>query len=187
MQNLLTLINSIKPMNEDFTAELKALTARKFVSKGNDLLKAGSISDRMYFIETGLVRGYYLKDGKDITTGFIKENGIIISPVSFYTRQPTFEYIETVEDSVLWSLTSVDIGHLYERYPLFNFVGRIITEQYYVRSELRAHHLRNLTAEERCQNFFCTYQDLLNRVSSKHIASFLGITPETYSRIRAKR
>lgn len=187
MDKLLTIISTLKPMSPVFEKELAGLLVFQVCSKHDFLLQAGTTSNRIYFIEQGLVRRYYLKDDKEITTDFIRENEFIISPLSFYTQQPSYEFIEAIEDTKLWSLSHRQMAYLYATYPDFNMVGRILTEQYYIRSELRAHYLRHLTAEERYQQFFQNNKDLLNRISGKHVATLLGLTPETYSRMRAKK
>ncbi len=187
MQTLFELIRSIKPMPDGFEQKLGTLLLPNRFRKHEVILQAGTTSNRIFFIESGLTRRYYLKDEKEITTDFMREGDFIISPLSFYTRQPSFEFVEALEASLLWSISRPQLESLYDRFPAFNAIGRVLTEQYYVKSELRAHSLRHLSAEERYAQFFQTHKDLLNRLSGKHIATLLGLTPETYSRIRAKK
>ena len=79
-----------------------------------------------------------------------------------------------------------DLQWLYQQYPEFNFVGRVLTERYYVRGEARAIALRRQTALERYETLLETNPQLLHRAHLKHIASFLGMAPETLSRLRSK-
>lgn len=151
------------------------------------MLQPGQVSTRIYFIETGLVGGYYLNNGKEITTGFMKEGDFVISPVSFFRNRPSFEYLQLLEDRQLYALSRPMRFEAYERFAEFNKIGRIDTEEYYVRAELRTHFLRGQTAAEKYYTFLTEYATIVNRVPIQHIASFLGITPETLSRIRAKR
>lgn len=187
MQPLFDLIRSIKPMSDGFDHELSTFLTPHRLRKHEVILQAGTTSNRIFFIETGLTRRYYLKDDKEITTDFMREGDFILSPLSFYTRQPSFEFVETLEASVLWSISRPQLEFLYDKFPAFNAIGRVLTEQYYVKSELRAHSLRHLSAEDRYEQFFHTHKDLLNRLPGKHVATLLGLTPETYSRIRAKK
>lgn len=185
MNAIFSLLNSIHPVSpilrEALVEQLKPIVLpRKHV-----LLQAGRTSTTIYFVEEGIVRGYYLKDAKDITTGFLRKGDLVISPVSFYTQSPSYEYLELLTDSRLWTLSYDQVQRLYNNFSDFNYIGRALTEQYYVRSELRSHHLRMLQAEERYEIFLSTYPGLSNEVQGKHIASFLGITQETLSRIRA--
>ena len=187
MKSVITAIESVSPLPSTLISLLEQQLAHHKLPANSLLLRPGQISDRIFFVEQGLIRGYYLKGDKDISTGFMAEGQFAISPGSFYTQQPSFEYLELLEDSLLWSLTHNQLSVLYELYPPFNYVGRVVTEQYYVKSELRTHKLRMLSAEERYDWFVIVYAALLNRLSGKHIASFLGLTPETISRIRARK
>lgn len=187
MTTLLEVIHRIHALPSSFDLLLESQLERHQLPKHDLLLTPDKVSNRMFFIEKGLIQGYYLKEDKDISTGFMGEGQFVISPISFFLQRPSFEYLELLEDSLLWSLTYQQLISLYETYPAFNYVGRIITEQYYINSEVRTHNLRMLTADERYQWFISTYKPVLNRLSNKHIASFLGLTPETVSRIRAKK
>ena len=117
----------------------------------------------------------------------MKESDFIISIVSFYTRQPAQEYIELLEDGLLWSLSFDQLQRLYQQYPEFNTVGRLLTEQYYILSEQRTINLRMQSAGERYQQLLADFPAIFQRVPLKYIASHLGLSPETVSRLRAKR
>jgi CRP-like cAMP-binding protein len=65
------------------------------------VLKEGQVCDNIYFIEQGYLRSFYLKDGKEITAWFMKENDVIVSVNSFFKREPSYEYIQAIEDSIL--------------------------------------------------------------------------------------
>lgn len=151
------------------------------------LLQPGQLSDRLYFVERGVVRGYYLKDGRDVTSWFMREGDFIISIVSFYTRQPAQEYIELLTEGTVWSITYEQLQQLYRDFPEFNVVGRVLTETYYVLSEQRTLNLRMQTAPERYAQLLTDFPDITGRVPLKYIASHLGISPETLSRLRARR
>lgn len=187
MEQLIKLLEGIIPVSDDLQhVLLKNLTSCAF-KKGHLLLKAGQVSDKIYFINSGLIRGYYIKDGRDITTGFMKELDFALSPISFFGRQEPFEYLELIEDSSLYALSRDNLNYLYDTFIEFNRVGRSLVEEYYVRSEIRTHFMRVNTAEEKYKIFLNNYSGILNRINNKDIASFIGITPETLSRIRAKR
>jgi CRP/FNR family transcriptional regulator, anaerobic regulatory protein len=155
------------------------------------LLSPEMVSNKIYFVEQGLARGFYLKESpkdlKDITTWVMKENEFIISIVSFYSRQPSYEYIEALEDITAWSISYERIEQLYQTFPEFNAVGRILTEKYYVQSERRSYYLRTQTAEEGLRSLLADFPTIFSRVKHQHVASLLGITPETLSRVMTKK
>ena len=114
----------------------------------------------------------------------MSEGDVIISVKSFYHRTPTQEYIEAIEESTLHYLSYTDLQHIYYNFPEFNLIGRILTERYYVLSEERNYNLRFNSAQERFEILKKNYPEIIKRVPAKYIASYLGITEETLSRIR---
>ncbi|GAB3638578.1 Crp/Fnr family transcriptional regulator [Hymenobacter arcticus] len=168
-------------------AALTAATQREQLPAREWLLRPGQVAQRLYFIEEGLVRGYALHAGQEVSSWFMREGDFVISIVSFLTQQPSTEYLELLEPSVLYSIGYAQLAELYRAFPEFNYVGRVLTERYYVQSEQRAHQLRTLPAAERYARLVKDYPNLLQRVPLKQLASHLGISPETLSRLRAKR
>ena len=187
MERLLSLIQSIQPLSDELKAGLTQMLRCDTFPRKHWLLQPNQVSDRLYFVETGLVRGYYLKDGREVTSWFMREGDFLMSIASFYTRQPTQEYVELLETSTLWSITYLQLQQLYRQFPEFNVVGRLLTEKYYVLSELRTQNLRMQTAPERYQQLLADFPDIFGRVPLKYIASHLGISPETLSRLRGQR
>ena len=170
-------------LQEAIVANSKLLS----VKKRDCLLSYGQKSDSIYFIVNGAVRIYYLNsDGAETNTWFLFENEIIISVYSFFTSQPSFEYIEALENCILIEVKKERLEWLYQNFVEFNIVGRRLTEVYYVRNEAQANALRMLSAKERYFQLINNYPALLQRVSLTHISSYLGISRETLSRIRKK-
>lgn len=187
MENLLNLLQTLHPLSYELRDVLTRMLRRDTFSRKQWLLQPNQVSDRLYFVEKGVVRGYYLKDGREVTSWFMREGDFLISIVSFYARQPAREYIELLEDGVIWSITYAQLQQLYRDFPEFNTVGRLLTEKYYVLSELCTLNLRMQTATERYQQLLTDFPDIFGRVPLKYIASHLGISPETLSRLRGQR
>lgn len=137
-------------------------------------------------LEKGLVRAYLLKDGNEINTWFAGENEIIGSILPLFSNEPSFENIQFLEDSYIYSIASDDLNYLYKLYPEFNFIGRKLAESLCEILEDRIVSLHTQSAEQRYKSLVQKHPSLLQRISLGHLASYLGITQETLSRIRGR-
>jgi CRP-like cAMP-binding protein len=187
-QNLFALFNSIYPLRDEIKEDIIKDSKIVNLNKNVKLLSEGEFSDTIYFIIEGAIRIYYLnKDGKEINTWFLFENELLMSVYSFYTGNPSFEYIETLESCKLIAVKKESLNNLYLKYMEFNFSGRKLTEFYHMRNEIQANDLRMYSAKERYERLVERNPQLLQRVSLGHIASYLGISQETLSRIRKRK
>lgn len=182
---IFSLFESISPINDDLKYIIITQSDIIKVKKKEKLLKIGQISKSIYFVYTGAIRSFHLNPkGDEVTSWLLFENEIAISVFSFFSQKPSFEEIEALEDCVLLRLNIDKLQQLYVDFPSFNYIGRILTEQYYIRSEEKAISLRTLTAKERYNQLLKKRPDIFKRVSLGHIASYLGITQHTLSRLR---
>jgi CRP-like cAMP-binding protein len=187
MKELLAFLNSIYPLSQSAIEYLAENLKEIEIPKKEFILKQGRICYNIYFVEKGLLRCFYTKNDKEISSWFMKEHDVIFSVESFLNQTPSYENIQTLEDSLLHYITYAELQYLYNHCPEFNFIGRVVTEEYYKLSEQRLHSLRMQKANER-YNFMMNYfPQMILRVQSKYIASYLGITEETLSRIRAAK
>lgn len=184
---LLKFIASIHPISDALRNDIEESIQVEEFSKKKLLLKEGEVSKSIYFLEKGLARAYYFAEGKEITSWFMKENDFVISVHSFYKQSASKENIELLEDSVLASIPYLRLQDLYKKHIEFNFIGRVLTEHYYSLSEERISAIRQMKAQDRFDFFYKTYPDILQRVPLKMVASFLRMTPETLSRLRAEK
>lgn len=184
-QTMFQMFNSFYPMQDELKEAIINNSDIIEVGKRVKLLSAGDISNSIYFIIKGGARVYYLdKSGRETTTWLLFENELLISVYSFFNGKPSFEYLETLEDCTLIVLKREKLNEIYMNFIEFNFIGRKLTEYYYIRNEEQANALRMLGAKERYQQLLHTQPHLLNRVSLGYIASYLGVSQETLSRIR---
>lgn len=186
MNGLLDLFQKIYPLPGEFSTDLHSYAVEKEFPRKTLLLKEGKICNEVYFIVKGLARAFYFKNDTDVTSSVMRENDLILSVNSFFRLQPSKEYIELLENSILISLNRDRLLSLYQKYPQFNYVTRVIMEHYYMLSEERAYAMRMNTARERYEQLQQHDPKIFQRVPLKHIASYLGMKAETLSRIRAR-
>jgi len=183
---LFQVLAEIIPLSENLKEALQAIIREKKYPRKSLLLEEGSINRHIYFVKEGFCRGYYYKNGKEYTTWFMGQGNMVISVYSFFTQRPSAETIEILEDCILQYISYQDLQMLYKCFPEFNVVGRILTEKYYILSEERALALRTLSAKDRYENLIKAYPEILQKATLGQIASHLGITQETLSRVRGK-
>lgn len=187
MNKLFLFLDSIYPLSEGLRKALMERLQVVELTKKDFILKEGQISHNIYFIESGFFKSYHLKEGKEITQWFMKEGDVIISVNSFYKQQRGYEYIQSMTDSIVHFISYDELQFLYKNFAEFNFIGRVLTEQYYLLSEERLFGMRKQKAEERYQYLLQKNPEILKHASLTDIASYLGISLETLSRIRAKK
>ena len=132
------------------------------------------------------MRGFYNLDGKEITHWFAFEQDFVTSFHSFITRQPAVENIQLLEGSVLWSITKEKLAGLLNEYHEIERLLRIAYEKYYIRLEERYVNAQFKTATERYQHLLSQSPHIIERAPLGAIASYLGISQETLSRIRSR-
>ncbi len=154
--------------------------------KGNTILQDGEVCNYLYFITTGMLRGYYYSEAKEITNWVAIENDFATSFYSFISRKRSYENVEALEESIVEALSYNKLRELYSLFPETEKVGRIILENYYLRLEERVISIQFKSAKERYDSFFENRPEVIRRAPLGCIASYLGITQETLSRIRAK-
>ena len=158
---------------------------RDLVQKNQTLVKEGQVCNKLYFIEKGLGRSYYLKeDGKEITQWFFIEGKIMTSVESFFQQAPSLYYLQMLEDAVVYSITREKIDILFEEYHNMEKFGRLLSTEMLSRVINKLNALQFQTASERYDYMLTEFPNISNRVPLGHIASYLGMTQETLSRIR---
>jgi CRP-like cAMP-binding protein len=186
MHPLRQFIQAYADLSDADWGRIEPCLTRQDVAKGTLILSEGQVCRHLYFLESGLLRFFILKNGNEITKYFTDVPYVFTSQQSFSARQPARESIETLEDSVLWRMTYEDAYQLLAIESWNTFIRKLIQEvQIYTEEILEA--LQTETAESRYQTMLTTQPSLLQRVPLKHLASFLGIAPQSLSRIRKKR
>lgn len=156
------------------------------LAKGTFFLEEGKICRKIAFIQKGLLRTFYLRDGVEITTCFCKENTITCSYKSLITQQASDLSIQAIEDCSLMVFNYEDLNALYDQHPFWQLVGRMAAENEFLIMSDYTRFINDLPAQDRYQRILKTYPTLLNRVPLVYLASYLQIKPETLSRIRKR-
>jgi CRP-like cAMP-binding protein len=159
----------------------------KTYKKNEHLLKPGEICRFNYFVNSGCLRFYTTNtEGYESTRYFAFERKFGTALTSFIEQKPSFEYIQCLEPSELLLVSHKDFYHLVDTVPQVNYLYRNILEMAYVTAQRRIYGLQGETALERLR-WLMTYQpDIFKRVSSRIIATYLGVTTYTLSRLKAE-
>jgi len=171
------------------TDELKAaLEESLFIrtyKKGTILLKEGSISNECYFILKGCIRSYYLKEGEEKTTEFYTEEQAI-TPIAYGKKIPSEYYLECIEDTIAGVGTPELETEMYRKFPQLESMNHAIGEAIMAKYQETFAEFKMNSPEERYANLLKTRPDLMQRAPQYQIASYLGIKPESLSRIRKR-
>ena len=182
---LLEEISKLTDLTVNAGLFLKANSEQLKFLKNEEVLSFNDNCNYLYFIEKGFLRGYYYLDTREVTTWFSQENEFATCFYSFISRQPSVETIQAIEDTTLIRISYDTLQQVYKMYPETERVGRILTETYYLKLEERFLSIQFKSAKERYQNLLKTKPSLLKRAALGQIASYLGISQETLSRMRA--
>ena len=164
----------------------KPFLKKKQLATDEYFLQLGNICNQIAFIEKGMLRLYYLNDGKEITHCFCRENSIACAYSSLITQQPSDTAIQAIEPTNIIYFSNESLQKLYQQNPFWQQVGRIASENEYLITECHNRFVTNLTATERYTDIMNNDPELLQRVPLNHLASYIKVAPETLSRIRKK-
>ena len=156
----------------------------RILKKGEHLYVPGDIATEAGFVVKGVFRVYYLVEGKESTRFLGCENIFISSIPSFTTQKPSIEYVEALEKSELLMLSHQNLQQMCDMSPKWDRLVRYMAENSYNEQQSRIYSLIALTAQERYEQLTQTRPELIQRVPQYIIANYLGMSPETLSRIR---
>jgi len=163
---------------------IAAICSSITIKKNRDLQPIGHTCKTIYFINKGIARIYYFKDGIDVTENFFFENSIIARVESLFTGKPSRKAIQVLEDAEITGINANLLFKLYDSFPEIERLFRKIFEAAYVETVHRIEGIQFHTAEERYKALLLEAPDILKRVPLKYVASYLGITQVSLSRIR---
>ena len=156
----------------------------KFLPRESFLLKAGETCHHLYFVESGLLRCFYHQGDKEISSRFVQPGEVCWSPESFLRQKEGIEYIQALERSSVAALSFQAIQCICQDFPLFRTVKQQITESFLIDCEQRMQAMWMQRSGEKLAWFVRRYPGLLEKVSGKYAASYLGMTEVMLSRQR---
>lgn len=165
---------------------LKAFSTSQFMPK-QKILFTGDTCQTVHYIVSGLTRYAYIDDsGNDITTTFRHEGEFITNYESFLKESPSKFFIECLEPTTTLKVDRLGLQRIYDETNIGNTIGRKIAEALYLESQERLNAFYDKSAEERFNEFMKTQGSLLNRIPQNHLASYIGIKPQSLSRIKKR-
>jgi len=172
-------------LTDELTNVIVESTVIKSFKKGTILLKEGEISNVSYLVLKGCLRSYLLKDGEEKTLEFYTEEQPV-APISYGKGIPSEHYLECIEDSLLTINTPEHETKMFQKYPQFESICRIMTEVLMAKYQESLVTYKLTTPEDRYLNLLQSRPDLIQRVPQYQLASYLGVKPESLSRIRKR-
>lgn len=177
-------INKLQPLTETEWNSFSEKLTVKTLAKGDFIIQAGQIENHIYFINSGATRNYFTREDKEYTVDFQFAGEFVTAYYSLITREPGTVNIELLESTEVVVIAYTDLKEFYNRYHNGERIGRLIAEYQYVRRLRREMDLLALSAEERYAQLMQRNPTLIQTLSVKHVSSYLGIQPESLSRIR---
>ncbi len=182
---LFDFISKYTTLTEDEKKAIISLDLFRSVKKGTTLLKEGQISKDSYFVLKGCIRTYYVLDSEEKTTGFYTEMDAL-TPHCVINKDPSKYFISCVEDTIL-TVSNTDMeAEINSKFPKFETLCRIFSEELLAKQQIDFDEFKIFSPEQRYLNLLQSRPDLIQRVPQHQLASFLGIKPQSLSRLRAR-
>ena len=183
LQNVLRHI----ALNDEEISYFTSLLSHKEVARKEFLLQAGNVAKHINFIHAGALKAYYLDVKSDENIIMLAvDDWWITDMYSFTSGNPAMQFISAIEDTAIFQLQKNDFDLLLEKIPAFERFFRILMQNAYIREQLRVIQNLSMPAEERYLNFLKKYPQLVQRVTQKQIASYIGVSPEFLSAMRKR-
>lgn len=182
---LVRFFQSIHPLSDSTAGEIAAHFLAVRYKKGDVFLQEGTRSNAYLFLEQGVMRSYlYDTEGQEVTTAFYSPGTVVFEAASFFQRIPSPENIVALTDCLGWAIGFNELNELFHALPAFRETGRAILVKTLVALKMRTLSMINQTAEQRYSALLLSHPEIFQHVPLKYIASYLGVTDTSLSRIR---
>ena len=186
MQDLLfDFISKYVSLTEDEKNTIISLNTFRTFKKDTILLREGQNSNEAYFVLKGGIRTYYMIDGVEKTTAFYTEMDAL-TPHCVINKSPSAYYISCIEDSIITISTPEMEVEMFNKFPKFESMCRVLSEELLAKQQINFDEFKTSSPEQRYLNLLQSRPDLIQRVPQHQLASYLGIKPESLSRLRAR-
>ncbi len=180
------LLSKNIPLTDENWEIYSSKNVRKEYKKKDLILKEGEVENYLSFVEEGTARLFFIKQNKELTTRFVFKHQYLTSYDSFLQRSPSRCTVEALTDMVVWQIHYDDLQEVYRTSPVGNLIGRLTVENIYLAKLNKEYSYLSESAEERYLKLMKEQPDLFQLIPLKHIATFMGITPQALSRIRRR-
>ncbi|WP_379967274.1 Crp/Fnr family transcriptional regulator [Epilithonimonas sp. UC225_85] len=180
------LLSKNIPLDEKQWKEFTKMNIRTEYKKKDLILKVGEVENYLSFVETGAARLFFIKENKELTIRFVFNYQYLTAYDSLTQRTPSRCNVEALTDMVVWRVHYDDLQELYRSHTVGNLIGRLTVERLYVEKLDREFSFLSESAEERYLKMMKEQPELFQQIPLKHIASYIGITPQALSRIRRR-
>lgn len=184
-QQLIEFIRGKQSMPLDKAVAITERFTEKTFSRNDLVLKQGKICNEYYFLCSGFIRSWTIDlEGRDVTTAFYPQETVVCELLSFFKRIPSGENIQALTDCTVLCVTFEELNNIFHAMPEFREFGRSVLIHFYAALKQRTLSSLHETAEQRYKNLITAAPEIFQHASLKHIASYLGITDTSLSRIR---
>jgi len=185
-ESLIASLGRIGDLTDSDKDELRRIFVPQSIKKGEYLTEYGKVNDYLAFVAKGYFRVYVIDyDGNEVSVHLAGNKDFVGAITSFLTRTTSEEYVQAITDTEILTVSYKDLQELYDSSQTWDRIGRRIYEGLFIRKQQRVINFIKYRAEERYNLLMAQYPDMILNVPMIHIASYLGIKPETLSRIRA--
>ncbi|SFH09823.1 Crp/Fnr family transcriptional regulator [Pedobacter insulae] len=185
MEQILEHFSRYIKLSDELTVEItKRIQIRSF-KKGELVHDAEKVYNHSYFIQQGILRTYFYKEGKEVSEYFCSNGEWTNSPRSFMQRRLDHYYIDAIEDTLVFGIDIGNLGYLFDHFPEMERYARLSMGSVFGQILERIESMRFTTAKEKYEHFCSFYKAIYHRIPLGMVASYLGITQETLSRVRA--
>ena len=183
-KNFIEFISQITTFTDEEMYLAKSLFTERPLKRGDFWVREGEVKADLVFINKGMLRAYFIKAEIEKTFDLVIENQIITSANCYSFGLPSNYYIQAVEDSYISTISKENLEILFTQTPKWERIGRIVAEAYTLEQEDRIRSFVADTAQERYTNLAQNQPELIKRTPQIYLANYLGITPQSLSRLR---